>query len=130
MSERLQQAGSEYFVEGVIGSGVASVRRLLAFSRQPDRVDELLTHPAQLTDELAWAVRAQAQCHLGVALHAVADPADKAENLAKGQTFISVTDGKGFKNRTTNLAGRGRPDRTRMSLNAMGLVRLALLDGM
>ncbi len=130
VAERVQQADSEHFVEGVIGSGVRSVRRLLASSRQPDRVDELLTQPAQLTDELAWAVRAQAQCHLGLALHAVADPADKAENLARGQTFISVTDGKGFKNRTANIAGRGRPDRTRMSLNAMGLLRLALLEGM
>lgn len=130
VAERVQQADSEHFVEGVIGSGVRSIRRLLASSRQPDRVDELLTQPAQLTDELAWAVRAQAQCHIGLALHAVADPADKAENLARGQTFISVTDGKGFKNRTANIAGRGRPDRTRMSLNAMGLLRLALLEGM
>lgn len=58
VAERVQQADSEHFVEGVIGSGVRSIRRLLASSRQPDRVDELLTQPAQLTDELAWAVRA------------------------------------------------------------------------
>ena len=129
VAERLQQAATENFVEGIIGAGESSVRRILASSRQPDRVDELLSQPTELTDELAWAVRSQAKCHLGLALHAVADPTDKAENMAKGQTFISVTDGKGFKNRTTNMAGRGRPDRTRMSQNAMGLVRLALLEG-
>ncbi len=129
VAERLQQAATENFVEGIIGAGESSVRRILASSRQPDRVDELLSQPTELTDELAWAVRSQAKCHLGLALHAIADPTDKAENMAKGQTFISVTDGKGFKNRTTNMAGRGRPDRTRMSQNAMGLVRLALLEG-
>ncbi len=129
VAERLQQAATENFVEGIIGAGESSVRRILASSRQPDRVDELLSQPTELTDELAWAVRSQAKCHLGLALHAIADPTDKAENMAKGQTFISVTDGKGFKNRTTNMAGRGRPDRTRMSQNAIGLVRLALLEG-
>ncbi|NIO07452.1 MAG: CinA family nicotinamide mononucleotide deamidase-related protein [Deltaproteobacteria bacterium] len=130
VTERLQQAGADHFVEGVIGSGVVSLRRLLVSSRLPDRVDDLLAQPTQLTDELAWAVRAQAKCQYGLALHAVADPNDKAENMARGQTYISITDGKGFKTRVTNMAGRGRPDRTRMSQNAMGLLRLALLEGL
>ena len=130
VSERLQQAGSERFVEGIISTSPASIRRLLAFSRRPDRVDDLLKEPVTLTDELAWAVRAQAQSDYGLAVHAVPDPEDKAENLARGQTFISITDGKMFKKRTYNMAGRGRPDRTRISLNAVGLVRIALLEGL
>ena len=130
VSERLQQAGSERFVEGIISTRPASIRRLLAFSRRPDRVDDLLKEPVTLTDELAWAVRAQAQSDYGLAVHAVPDPKDKAENLARGQTFISITDGKMFKKRTYNMAGRGRPDRTRISLNAVGLVRIALLEGL
>jgi nicotinamide-nucleotide amidase len=130
VSERLQQAGSERFVEGIISTGLASIRRLLAFSRRPDRVGDLLKEPMMLTDELAWAVRAQAQSDYGLAVHAVPDPEDNAENLARGQTFISITDGKSFKKRTYNMAGRGRPDRTRMSLNAVGLLRIALLEGM
>ena len=130
VSERLQQAGSERFVEGIISTSPVSIRRLLAFSRRPDRVDDLLKEPVTLTDELAWAVRAQAQSDYGLAVHAVPDPKDKAENLARGQTFISITDGKMFKKRTYNMAGRGRPDRTRISLNAVGLVRIALLEGL
>ncbi len=130
VSERLQQAGSERFVEGIISTSPVSIRRLLAFSRRPDRVDDLLKEPVTLTDELAWAVRAQAQSDYGLAVHAVPDPEDKAENLARGQTFISITDGKIFKKRTYNMAGRGRPDRTRISLNAVGLVRIALLEGL
>jgi hypothetical protein len=63
-------------------------------------------------------------------LHAVADPEEKAENLGEGKTFVSITDGKGFKSSSYSYAGRGLPDRTRMSLNAIELVRHALLEGL
>ncbi len=129
VAERLQQASVEHFVEGTIGAGIPSIERLLAFSRQPGRTHELLEDPVNLTNELAWSVRAQAKSDLGLALHGVTDPADKSENMARGQTFISITDGRNFKSRTTNMAGRGRPDRTRMSMNAIALVRMALLEG-
>ena len=129
VAERLQLAGPQHFVEATIGAGVPSIRRLLARSRQPERTDDLLNDPINLTNELAWAVRAQAKSHLGLALHAVPDLEDRSENMARGQTYISVTDGKSFKSRTTNMAGRGRPDRTRMSMNAIGLARMALLEG-
>jgi nicotinamide mononucleotide (NMN) deamidase PncC len=66
------------------------------------------------------AVRTQAGADLGVAVHGVPDPDDHAENLAKGQTYISVTDGANVRRRTFNLSGRGRPDRTRISLDALG----------
>ena len=128
VAERLQQASPEHFVEGLISNGQTSFRRLLAFSRQPDKADEALEDPVALTEELAWAIRAQADSDLGLALHAVPDPEDRAENLARGQTFVSVTDGDGFRSRTYAYGGRGRPDRTRMSLNAIELVRLALLE--
>ena len=54
---------------------------------------------------------------------------ESAENLARGRTFVSVTDGTGFRNRAYNYGGLGRPDRTRTSFNAMELLRLALLEG-
>lgn len=83
-----------------------------------------------MTNELAWAVRAQAGSDLGLALYSIPDLTDRSENLARGQTFMTITDGKGFKQRLYHMAGRGRPDRTRMSFNALALVRLALLEGM
>ena len=130
VAERFLQAAPTCFVEGVIGSSPEAVKRVLSLSRQPERSDELMKDPFALADELAWAVRVRTGSDFGVALHAVPDPGDKAENLARGQTYISLTDGKNFKHRTYNMAGRGRPDRTRMSLNALDLVRLALLEGM
>ena len=129
VAERIRQAGAEHFVEGVISNSLGSIRRVLAYSRQADEVEELLNDPVSLTDELAGAIRSQAGSDLGLALHAVPDPDERIENLAAGQTFVSVTDGEGFKNRAYSFGGRGRPDRTRMSFNAVELLRKALLEG-
>lgn len=130
VAERLQEADAERFVEGVISNGLTPLRRLLTSAGRADRVEELWNDPAGLTDALARAVRAQAGSDLGLALYSLPDLTDRSENLARGQTFISVTDGNGYKTRAYNMAGRGRPDRTRMSFNALALVRLALLEGM
>lgn len=130
VTDRLQEADRERFFEGIIYNGQTSLRRLLAHSRQASRIDELLRDPQTLANELALAVREQAGSDLGLAVYSLPDLTDQSQNLARGQTFISITDGKGFKTRQYQMAGRGRPDRTRMSFNAMALVRLALVEGM
>ena len=130
VSERLIRASEEHFVEGVIGNGASSMRRLLAGYEAPKRIEALLADPAGLTKELGLAVRAHADADLGVAVHGVPDLADTSENLAAGQTFIVVADGASFKTRTYNTAGRGLPDRTRIALTTLNLVRLALAEGM
>jgi len=129
VADRLQEADADCFLEGIISHGQTALRRLLAFSRQSNRIEELFDDPQTLTNELAWAMRTQAGSDLGLALYSIPDLSDQSENLARGQTFISITDGQGFKHRIYNMAGRGRPDRTRMSFNALALVRLALLEG-
>ena len=130
VAERLYRAAPGNFVEGVIGNTPACARRLLRLSRQPELTVALSEDPVALTEELAWAIRSQSESDLGLALHAVADPEEKAENLGEGKTFVSITDGKGFKSSSYSYAGRGLPDRTRMSLNAVELVRHALLEGL
>jgi nicotinamide-nucleotide amidase len=130
VADRLQEADTDRFLEGIISNGQTALRRLLAFSRQSDRIAELWNEPQTLADELASAVRAQAGSDLGLALYSIPDLTDRSENLARGQTFIAITDGKGSKHRIYQMAGRGRPDRTRMSFNALALVRLALLEGL
>jgi hypothetical protein len=52
------------------------------------------------------------------------------ENLARGQSYVALTDGEKFVRRLSTSAGRGQYDRTRMTLNALDLLRTALLDGM
>jgi nicotinamide-nucleotide amidase len=129
VTDRLQEADRERFFEGIIYNGQTSLRRLLSHSRQANRIDELLRDPRTLANELALAVREQAGSDLGLAVYSLPDLTDQSQNLARGQTFISITDGRGFETRQYQMAGRGRPDRTRMSFNAMALVRLALLEG-
>jgi len=129
VSERIQQASPEHFLEGIVGNNETSVRRILQYSRQPDCIDSLIRNPDRLVEELAWAIMSRTDAAIGLALCGIPDPNDKSENLAAGKTTISVTDGKHFKSRSYNSAGRGKPDRTRMSLNAIALVRSAILDG-
>ena len=126
---RLLEADPDRVVEGVTANGPDVVRRLLAHSRRPGDAEALMWDAESLADELAWAMRSRSGAGLGLAVHGVQDPADTAENLARGRTVMSITDGRGFRRRSYNMAGRGRPDRTRMSLNAIELVRAALVEG-
>ena len=130
VADRLLEASPEHFLEGIIGNGTVTIRRLLADSRQPDHSDDSPDDHDSLARDLAWAVRRHAEAGFGLALHGVPEPGDTAENLARGRTVIAITDGRGFRTRTYNTAGRGKPDRTRMSLNAIELVRMALTEGL
>ena len=129
VAEGLRHADADRFVEGVIGGRGATIGRLLATTRHEGSA-AVPDDPVELADELAEAVRALAGADLGLAVHGVPDLTDTSENLATGETFMSVTDGGRFKRRKYNFAGRGRPDRTRLSLNALELVRRALLEGL
>ena len=132
VTERLQQASHEHFAEAVVGGGARSVRRILESSSGGSEIEMLQKNPAELSKALAGAVRTVASSTIGLALHAIPEPesqGSQVENLGRGQTHIAVTDGSGFRTRTYAYAGRGRPDRTRMSLNAIEVLRVALLEG-
>jgi nicotinamide mononucleotide (NMN) deamidase PncC len=90
----------------------------------------LIQDAEALTDELAWSVRHQARCDFGLALHAVTDPGSTVQNLARGQSYVALTDGENFIRRLSTSAGRGQYDRSRMTLNALDLLRTAVLEGL
>ncbi|HEX9262957.1 MAG TPA: CinA family nicotinamide mononucleotide deamidase-related protein [Candidatus Binatia bacterium] len=129
LAERLQSASTEHFGAGFICNSEAALRALLNHASIENQVDVLLKDPMALTDELAAAARAQAGCDLGLALHAIADPNSQVQNLARGQAYVSLTDGKRFLRRESTSAGRGAYDRSRMTLNAIDLLRTALIEG-
>ena len=129
LAERLQTASPEQFAGGFISNLQSATRALLSHGRDPERSDSIMEDPVALTDELAWSVRKQTGCDLGLALHAIPDPGSNIQNLTRGQTYISVTDGHSFLRRTSTMAGRGAYDRTRMTLNAIDLLRTALIEG-
>ena len=129
LAGRLQASNSEFFIEGVVSNSEATTRRLLQFSRNSAGIEIPPDDASTLTQELAWAIRSMTGSDLGLALHAVANPEEEAENLARGRTYISITDGAGSKSRDYSYGGRGLPDRTRMSFNAIELLRVVLMDG-
>jgi nicotinamide-nucleotide amidase len=130
LAERLQTATPEQFAGGFITNSQSATCALLKHGRAPERIDALLQDPVALTDELAWSARKQTESDLGLALHAIPDPASNIQNLAQGQTYFSVTDGRNFLRRTSTMAGRGAYDRTRMTLNAIDLLRTSLIEEM
>ena len=130
LAERLQSASMEHFGAGFICNNEAAMRALLRLTCDERKIDGLLKDPTALTDQLAAAARAQSGCDFGLALHAIADPDSKVQNLARGQTYVSLTDGQRLLRRESTSAGRGAYDRSRMTLNALDLLRTALLDGM
>ena len=130
LAERLQTAGTESFGAGFICNSEASIRALIKNASELKNIDALLNEPVALTDELARAARELSGCDFGLALHAVADPNSKIQNLASGQAYFSLTNGKTFLRRESASAGRGAYDRSRMTLNAIDLLRTALVEGM
>ena len=130
-AERLLQVGPQYLSEGTIGNGEASIARLLARAGESeDRVGILSQDGPSLTDALARAVRAVGKADMGLAVHGVPQDDRARENLGQGTTYIALAGAGTLRNRVYNYAGRGRPDRTRISLNALDLVRRTLMEDM
>jgi nicotinamide-nucleotide amidase len=130
LAERMQSASMENFGAGFILNGEAATRALLKNACDDARAEEILQDPGALADEMALAARRQAGCDLGLALHAIADPTSQIQNLARGQCYMSLTDGENFFRRESSSAGRGAYDRSRMTLNAIDLLRTVLLEGL
>ena len=128
LAERVQSASMENFGAGFILNGEAATRALLKNTGDEARTEEILQDPLALADEMAMAARRQAGCDLGLALHAIADPTSQIQNLARGQCYMSLTNGETFFRRESSSAGRGAYDRSRMTLNAIDLLRTVLLE--
>lgn len=127
VATKLHEASADHFVEGIIGNNLTSIRRLIAGVGISD-VDEFMVDQAATTNKLAEAVRAYAGADIGLAVHGVPEPGDMSQNLARGATYISVTDGCRSDLRVFNSAGRGSPDRARTGMYALGFLRAALLE--
>jgi len=96
LAERLQTAAVENFGAGFICNNEKALRALLKNGRRGIDLDATLKDPIALTDEMAWAARQQSGCDFGLALHAIADPDSKIQNLARGQTYVSLTTARAF----------------------------------
>lgn len=128
VTECLQKGSPKHFVEGIVGNGPMTMQRLLGSSPKSNEFDSLLEDPATLTEELALAIRSRTRADIGLAVHCAPRSDEPSENFGHGQTFMAVTNGKKLKMRSYNFASRAQPDRSRISLNALELVRTSLLN--
>lgn len=121
---KIHQGNPDRFVEGVVCNHFTTVRRLIGDCGAAAAADD----PGGAADKLADAVRRQAGACIGLAVHGVADPDDTSQNLARGKTYISVTDGSRSQSMVFNAAGRGAPDRSRAVMHSLDLLRRVLTD--
>tara|TARA_Y100000588_G_scaffold284850_2_gene302508 strand:- start:1339 stop:2601 length:1263 start_codon:yes stop_codon:yes gene_type:complete len=131
LANRLLKASSSQFDTGLIGNRDKVTKALITNHKQLDN-DSIGNIPLeQLTCELAKSIQKYGKSDIGLALYAVLEKGESntVQNLGKGQTYIAVTDGSHYKQKTYPFAGRGAPDQNRMSFNAMDLLRVALLEG-
>ena len=127
--DRLLGASHERLLEGVVSGDASSARRILAESgHSGDALEALLRDGAALADALAGAVRTRSLADLGLAVHGLPGRDQTSENLGQGMTYVSVSWRRSLRNRTYSYSGRGLPDRTRLSMNALDLLRQVLIE--
>ncbi|NQU97507.1 MAG: CinA family nicotinamide mononucleotide deamidase-related protein [Chloroflexi bacterium] len=123
ISDTFQEAAGDLFIQGVtINSDSGRERFAATVGDSPP-----LTDGAALTHSLASAVRAVSGADLGLAVHAVEQRGQTAENLGRGETYLALVGDGIAASRQVQSAGRGRPDRRRAAVHALSLVRRALL---
>ena len=123
LADTFQEAGGELFVQGMTVNCREAVERMAATAgRSPPFTDGLA-----LAKSLAGAVRQMSGADLGLAVHAVAERGQEAENLGRGETYVALVGDGMAASQQVHSAGRGRPDRRRAAVHALSLVRRALL---
>ena len=126
VSERILKSSGANFVQGVIGNGNSTLKSLLSEVLGSDELKVVMDNPRELVNQLARSVRLRAGSDLGIGIHGIPENDVKTENLGHGQTFLSITNGSEFVTREYNIAGTGRPDRIRISQNAIELLRVSI----
>jgi len=119
-----REAAGELFIQGVTVNSDGVLRELAAtVGHSPPFADGLA-----LAESLAHAVRKVSGADLGLAVHAVEERGQKAENLGRGETYVALVGDGMAVHRQVHSAGQGRPDRRRAAVHALSLVRRTMLD--
>jgi nicotinamide-nucleotide amidase len=123
IADVFQRAAGDAYVEGNIINSNDALERLAKAGGESPPFDDGPERAAALSR----AIRVVSGATLGVAVHAVEEGDERAENLGRGETYIAVTDADGTHTRHVRSAGRGVPDRRRAALSSLSLVRRVLL---
>ena len=127
--DQLFHSGPKSFVNGIVINDIDSLKNFLSDIYPNDNLTDLINSPLDMAKRLSNAIRIFSKSNIGLALHARVNASQNVQNLDSGDTYISIFDGKEYMTKSFPYAGRGNPDRLRMSVNAIDLLRSYLIKG-
>ncbi len=126
VSDSMRTAAGDRFLEAIVANTDVPRHRLIGDVHGSEESGE------ERAKALAQAIREHSGATIGIAVHGIpesADPDASAVNLARGDTYIVVSDAEKSEMRHVRSAGSGAPDRRRAAMYAFGTLRQHLLKG-
>ena len=121
VSDSMRTSAGDRFLEAIVANTDLPRERLIGERNGAEMSGE------QRTIALAEAIRQHSGATLGIAVHGIPEVEGSAVNLAKGDTWIVVSDATKSEMRHVRSAGSGAPDRRRAAMYAFGTLRQHLL---
>lgn len=124
VSDSMRTAAGDRFLEAIVANTDVPRHRLIGDVHGSEESGE------ERAKALAQAIREHSGATIGIAVHGIpesADPDASAVNLARGDTYIVVSDAEKSEMRHVRSAGSGAPDRRRAAMYAFGTLRQHLL---
>ena len=124
VSDSMRTAAGERFLEAIVANTDVPRHRLIGDVHGSEASGK------DRANALAQAIREHSGATIGIAVHGIpesSDPDASAVNLARGDTYIVVSDAEKSEMRHVRSAGSGAPDRRRAAMYAFGTLRQHLL---
>jgi nicotinamide-nucleotide amidase len=123
VAESVREAAGQLFAQGVILNSTEALDHLAASGGEKPPFPDGAARSAAL----ARAIMQMAGTQIGLAVHAVPEGDQQAENLGRGETYVTLVTADSERTRHVRSAGGGRPDRQRAAIHALSLLRRHLL---
>ena len=120
VSDSMRTAAADRFLEAIVANSDTPGNRLIGASENEMSGEDRAA-------ALSHAIREQSGASIGIAVHGIPEQEGSAENLAKGDTYIVISDVEKSEMRHIRSAGSGAPDRRRAAMYAFGTLRQHLL---
>ncbi len=121
VSDSMRTAAGDRFLEAIVANTNLPRDRLIGDQNGVEMSGE------QRTKALAEAIREHSGATIGIAVHGIPEVESSAVNLARGDTWIVISDAEKSEMRHVRSAGSGAPDRRRAAMYAFGTLRQHLL---
>ncbi len=125
VSDSMRTAAGERFLEAIVANTDVPRHRLIGDVHGSEGSGE------ERARALAQAIREHSGATIGIAVHGIPESPESessAVNLARGDTYIVVSDAEKSEMRHVRSAGSGAPDRRRAAMYAFGTLRQHLLS--